>query len=115
MLAAMYRRLLPPSVPQLPAGEKGGTVFHLFPIRVAERDTMRTYLEQRGIQTGVHYWPTVDRQPALQAPDARAAELKRALAWSEEVLTLPMFAELSEEELRIVAAAIGEILEAEEW
>jgi dTDP-4-amino-4,6-dideoxygalactose transaminase len=61
-----------------------------------------------GIATGVHYWPAVNDQPPFFGSSATA--LPRARQWSEQEISLPMFAELSEPEVEAVAEALTEVL-----
>ena len=59
---------------------------------------------EAGVGTGLHYAPAVHAQPPFAGGDeAEAVPLDNAVRWSEEVLSLPMFPELSEAEaLRVV-------------
>jgi dTDP-4-amino-4,6-dideoxygalactose transaminase len=107
--AAAYREILPQGCRTLEEDPRGECVYHLFPVRVDGRDEVRARLGARGIGTGVHYWPAVHNQP----PFARChrAELSRAEQWSEQELSLPMFAELTEDEVSSVGEALADILE----
>jgi dTDP-4-amino-4,6-dideoxygalactose transaminase len=70
-----------------------------------------------GVRTGVHYWPAVHRQPPFAAHGPRDRNghgptyLGTAVRWSEEELSLPMFAELTPAEVTRVTEAIEEALE----
>ncbi len=75
---------------------------------------MRQRLAQLGVATGVHYWPALHRQPPLAALHGDRSEPARAVAWSEQELSLPMFPELTDEELETVVAALSEAL-VEDW
>ncbi len=110
--ATFYRELLPSSC--RPLGEAPGRecVYHLFPIRLERRDAVKEMLAQRGIATGVHYWPAAHRQPPLRSLPSSSARLDVAVRWSEQELSLPMFPELTEAELETVVSALGEAIAA---
>lgn len=103
--AASYMEVLPDSCTPLEEEERGECVYHLFPVRVARRDQVRACLRDRGIDTGVHYWPAVPDQPPFA--DAGTPDVPNARQWSEQELSLPMFPELTELEVRSVAEALA--------
>ncbi|HEY8809741.1 MAG TPA: DegT/DnrJ/EryC1/StrS family aminotransferase [Solirubrobacterales bacterium] len=108
-LASRYMDRLPEAC--RPLEEKPGRecVYHLFPIRLGNRDAARRALAERGIASGVHYWPAVHRQPPMASLPPSPATLDSAVRWSEEELSLPMFPELSEAEIDAVCVAVGEV------
>lgn len=105
--AARLREGLPEELVLL--GERSGTpcVYHLFPVRNPERDSLAELLRAEGIQVGLHYSPAVHRHAAFANLPARSRpiELPQAEAWAAEELSLPMFAELSDGEVERVAEA----------
>ncbi|MGH2965763.1 MAG: DegT/DnrJ/EryC1/StrS family aminotransferase [Solirubrobacterales bacterium] len=109
-LAALYRQMLPEGCSSLPEDGDRACVYHLFPVRVARRDEVRASLHQRGVRTGVHYWPAAHRQPAVADGRAPSIELSAAVRWSEEELSLPMFAELTADEVMRVTNALADAL-----
>ncbi|HSR95307.1 MAG TPA: DegT/DnrJ/EryC1/StrS family aminotransferase [Solirubrobacterales bacterium] len=108
--AARYLECLPEDCRPLREQPERECVYHLFPVRLADRDSVRQTLSERGIATGVHYWPAVHRQPPMASLPSAAGALDSALRWSEEELSLPIFPELSEPELDAAIAALGEVL-----
>jgi len=87
--------LLPPDLP--PDGEHN---FHLFVVRRLKRDALRDFLGERGIETGIHYPVPLHLTPAYQAlgyPGRGSLPVAEALA--EEVLSLPMYPELTQEQI----------------
>jgi dTDP-4-amino-4,6-dideoxygalactose transaminase len=79
-------------------------VFHLFVIRTPHRDELRAYLAERGIGTDIHY-----PLPAhLQTPYAGYATgpLPHTEHLATEVLSLPLYPELSIDELEYVAQQV---------
>ena len=81
------------------------SVFHLFPVRCEDRDSLRGHLASAGIETGIHYSPALDAQPALSAGALSRAPFPAASAWAEEELSLPIFPELRDDEVTRVAEA----------
>jgi len=109
-LAASYCERLEGSCDLLEVDPRGECVYHLFPVRVRERDAVRAALAERGIGSGVHYWPAVHRQPPFADRGAGEA-LPGAVRWSEEELSLPIFPELSESEVLQVSESLQRAIE----
>jgi dTDP-3-amino-3,4,6-trideoxy-alpha-D-glucose transaminase len=86
----------------------GSCVYHLFPIRVADRDALLARLSENGVQTGVHYSPALHHQPPFAALKQRA-EFPVAEAWAAEELSLPIFPELTPQEIERVVAACAPV------
>jgi dTDP-4-amino-4,6-dideoxygalactose transaminase len=82
-------------------------VYHQYVVRMARRDDARALLAERGIATGIHYPIPLHRQPAL-AGLVSEDDFPNADALAEEVLSLPVFPELSAEQRAAVVDAIGE-------
>jgi dTDP-4-amino-4,6-dideoxygalactose transaminase len=103
--AAEYRHALSPEIllherPHTPS------IYHLFPVRVRDRDASLQALASRGISAGVHYTPCAADHPALAGRATLPAEgLPVARAWAAEELSLPMFPELRDDEVRAVIEA----------
>jgi dTDP-4-amino-4,6-dideoxygalactose transaminase len=110
--AATYREVLGDSCRMLFEDPRGECVYHLFPVRVDCRDAVRALLAERGIGTGVHYWPAVHRQPPFADGVASRPPLVNADRWSEEELSLPIFPELTEAEVGSVTTALTDAIEA---
>jgi dTDP-4-amino-4,6-dideoxygalactose transaminase len=104
-LAARYRARLGSSAVGLP-GERAEArhVYHLFTIRHARRDALATARADLGVGTAVHYPIPVPAQPMFgMADERRWPEAWRA---ARDVLSLPCFAELRDDEVDTVAAAV---------
>jgi dTDP-3-amino-3,4,6-trideoxy-alpha-D-glucose transaminase len=80
-------------------------IYHLFPIRVPDRDTVASRLSDRGIATGVHYPVAVPDHPALG--HLKPVDVPVARDWAARELSLPMFPELRDDEVDAVAEALG--------
>lgn len=109
--AGMYRAVLPPPVTTLWEDPRGESVYQVFPIRVANRDSVQQGLRRQGIATGVHYRPPLHSQPPLIGYRVPHAGVGAAEEWSQEEVSLPMFPELTVEEIARVAEALNSILE----
>lgn len=111
-LAATYREALGGSCEPVAEDPRGESVYHLFPVRIGARDEVRGLLAERGVGTGVHYWPAVHRQPPFaELPGEVEPALASAGRWSEEELSLPIFPELSEAEVLSVAESLHDAIE----
>jgi dTDP-4-amino-4,6-dideoxygalactose transaminase len=82
--------------------------FNQFTLRVrsGRRDALKDHLAAQGIGTAVYYPRPLHLQPCFAALGHRAGDFPQAELFSSEALSLPMFAELREEEVDRVAAAI---------
>jgi dTDP-4-amino-4,6-dideoxygalactose transaminase len=104
--AALYRKLLPEQVRTLDERPESPCVYHLFPVRVGDRDTLAAGLARRGVETGIHYAPAIHFQPAWKHQQLRQGPLPQAEAWAAHELSLPMHPMLRPEEVRLVAEAV---------
>ncbi|HEY6361803.1 MAG TPA: DegT/DnrJ/EryC1/StrS family aminotransferase [Vicinamibacterales bacterium] len=106
--AAFYGRLLSDSPLRLPVERAGCRhVYHLYTVRVADRDRFQACLRERGVDTGMHYPIPVHLQPAHADLGYRRGEFPESEQAAAEVLSLPMFAELTDGQVEAVAAAVG--------
>ncbi len=108
--AGVYRAGLPPTVVRLWEDPRGECVYHLFPVRVPNRDALLDGLERRGVQAKIHYTPALHNQPALAGYRTPRDGCGAAQEWSEEEISLPMFPELSAAEVSRVCEAVDEAL-----
>jgi dTDP-4-amino-4,6-dideoxygalactose transaminase len=109
--AERYGRLLAGSGLVLPADEPGMRhVYHLYVVRSARRDALLEHLQARGIGAGVHYPLPLHRQPAYLAHGYGSVSLPVTEQAAAEVLSLPLYPELTEEQARSVAAAVEEFV-----
>jgi len=84
-------------------------VYHLYVVRVPERDRVQAELGQLGIQTGVHYPVPCHLQPPLRhyAPDRQLLVSERAAG---ELLSLPLFPHMTFDQVDQVCEALAEVL-----
>ncbi|MFL6195578.1 MAG: DegT/DnrJ/EryC1/StrS family aminotransferase, partial [Thermoanaerobaculia bacterium] len=83
------------------------SVYHQFTIRTARRDELMAHLKERGIASAVHYPSPLHHQPAMKGlTDVRDGDLPVSTQAALEVLCLPVFPELTNEEVDAVGAAV---------
>ncbi len=108
-LAKHYNVLLAGSgviTPEIPAGDRH--VFYAYAIRVpnGKRDAMRAHLAERGIGTQIHYPVPIHLQEAAQFLGYRKGDLPVTERVADEVLSLPMYAELTDAMAERVASEV---------
>jgi len=83
-------------------------VFHQFVIRAKSRDELRAFLAERKIGTEIYYPLPLHLQPCFAYLGYREGELPESERAAREVLALPMFPELTEDEQKWVVESIAE-------
>jgi dTDP-4-amino-4,6-dideoxygalactose transaminase len=86
----------------------GQAVYHLYVIQSARRDALATHLKARGIGTAIQYPHTIHLQPAYANLGYRQGDLPVAEKLAREILSLPLYPELSLDDVRAVASAVNE-------
>jgi dTDP-3-amino-3,4,6-trideoxy-alpha-D-glucose transaminase len=79
----------------------------LFVVRTPERAAWQTRLHARGIGTAIHYPVPLHQQPAYAAYGRGAGSLPVAEHAATEVLSLPLYPEMSDEQVERVSAALA--------
>lgn len=106
-LAAVYGDMLQGADVRVPRERPGARhVYHLYAVRLAQRDRWRAYLSSLGIQTGVHYPVPLHLQPAYRDLGYRAGDFPVAEAVAREILSLPLFPEMTEGQIAEVTGAL---------
>ncbi|OGV37095.1 MAG: erythromycin biosynthesis sensory transduction protein eryC1 [Lentisphaerae bacterium GWF2_49_21] len=83
-------------------------VFHLFVIRCQRRDELRNFLASKDIQTMIHYPKALPFLQAYKYLDHKKEDFPTAFIYQPEILSLPLYPELTYEEIRYVADSIRE-------
>lgn len=105
--AATYRRELAGTGLRFLEEPLGGTsVHHIFPLFTERRDELRAHLESAGVSTGVHYPIPVHLQHGFRDLGYGAGDLPQTERVCQEVLSLPMYPELSNETVTQIADAV---------
>ncbi len=82
--------------------------FHLFVIKARQRDELKSFLNSQGIQTMIHYPTALPFEPAYAYHKHKNEEFPVALKLSQEVLSLPIYPELSEDQITYACKKINE-------
>ncbi len=110
--AAEYTRALE-EVPglTLPREREGArSAWHLYTIRTPERDRLKEHLRERGIASAVHYPRPIHLQPSMATAGAQEGDLPVSEQISREVLCLPIYPELPDEDVRRIAGEVRAFL-----
>jgi len=87
------------------------SVHHLYVVRVerGNRSDLQRYLQERGVQTGIHYPATIPRTPAFARFNVHACPLAEQHAAT--ILSLPMFPDMEERQVEYVAKLVSDYME----
>ncbi|HUO05327.1 MAG TPA: DegT/DnrJ/EryC1/StrS family aminotransferase [Candidatus Binataceae bacterium] len=81
-------------------------VFHVFALRVPQRDLFAQELADAGVQTGIHYPIPVHLQPAYREPRYKEGDFPVSEAVASEELSIPIFPEITKQQIQAVSAAV---------
>jgi len=87
-------------------------IYHHFAVLAEVRDDLRAALAAQGVSTGIHYPLPLHLQPPFRELGLRAGDLPVSERITECVLSLPMYAELTHEQLERIAEAVRGAVEA---
>ena len=87
-------------------------VYHIYAIRVQQREAFQQALADQGVQSGIHYPIPVHLQPAYAELGYKSGSFPHSEAAAAEVLSLPMFAELTRDQQDRVALAVCKVYKA---
>jgi len=106
--AALYRKHLQGILGVVPPQEMAYAkhVYHLYVIRVTKRDELQRHLEEKGIATGLHYPIPLHLQKAFAHLGYKEGDFPVTEKAAGEILSLPMYPELTEEQIEYVSDAI---------
>ena len=82
------------------------SVYHGFVIQAERRDELAAFLAQEGIRTAIHYPVPIHLQPVAKALGHSAGAFPQAEAQARRILSLPVYPELTPDDLRRVALTI---------
>jgi dTDP-4-amino-4,6-dideoxygalactose transaminase len=105
--AKFYSEHLQEIVQAIPVVQPWSThVYYVYVIQVQERDAFRRALEQEGISTSIHYPIPIHLQPACAHYGYARGTLPVTEAVTEQIVSLPMYPELTTEQLQEVVNAV---------
>ncbi len=115
IVAATYRELLLDSQVVTPIEAEGVRhVYHLFVVRVKNRDFVQAGLQKRGVATGIHYPIPLPNLQAYQYLNHAPEDFPVANQYSKEILSLPMYAELTRNQVEFVCGQLTEVTKSME-
>ncbi len=107
-LAARYQQMLEELPVMTPSQQEGNThVYHLYVVRVLQRDELLSYLGALGIGCGVHYPIPIHRQEAFSDLGKGEGSFPVTERLASEILSLPMYPEMTESSVDIVSDSIS--------
>jgi dTDP-4-amino-4,6-dideoxygalactose transaminase len=105
--AALYRELFAGSPVRYPhEAEYAKHVYHLYAVMAEGRDTLQKVLNDKGVATGLHYPIPVHLQPCFAHLGYKLGDLPHSEKAAAEEISLPMFAELTDEQIHTIVAAV---------
>ncbi len=93
------------ALPPLPSRESA-TNWHLFVVQTSRRTALMKFLHANGIHTGIHYPTPLHTTPALKFLGYTQGDFPRSEARAKQLLTLPLYAELTESEISYIIRTI---------
>ncbi|MBV9270191.1 MAG: DegT/DnrJ/EryC1/StrS family aminotransferase, partial [Candidatus Eremiobacteraeota bacterium] len=108
-VAAQYDELLP-GIARPDVQPYVKHVYHIYPIFVDDRERVRAALTERGVETNAHYPVPCHLQDAFRDLGYAKGAFPYSEFVAEKELSLPMFAELTDEQVRYVAEQVREVL-----
>ena len=96
-------------LPDIP--DDGSHVFHLFVVRTARRDDMLSYLHELGVMAGIHYPTPIHLHGAFHHLDEKEGAFPVAEKLAQEIISLPLYPELTDQQLDRVAEVVRRFFE----
>ncbi len=91
--------------------DKATHVYHLYVVRTAHRDALREFLGSKGVQTGIHYPTALPLLEAYEHLGYTPADFPLASRNQAEILSLPIFPELTDDALEYTVSCIRDFFE----
>lgn len=110
-LASYYNELLNPNIRCLKVPQGVKHAYHLYVICVKDRDRVRVLLSEQGVSSGTHYPYPIHLMKAYEFLGYRDGDLPITESLSKEVLSLPMYPELSKKSVEQVCEVLNNIVE----
>ncbi len=98
------------TIPQEAEWTKG--VYHLYVVRVQDREALQAYLGEAGIGTGIHYPIPLHQQKAYQSLGYKTGDFPVTEQVAAEIVSLPMFPQMTEAQQDLVSQSVKEFLAA---
>jgi dTDP-4-amino-4,6-dideoxygalactose transaminase len=91
-------------IPYVPPGME--PVYHLYVVQLPDRDRVQAALQAQGIATGIHYPIPLHQQPAYAYLGHAPGDFPVSAALGPKILSLPMFPEITAEQIEAVVVAL---------
>ena len=85
-------------------------VYHLYVVRVKNRDKIRVVLSEKGVATGIHYPIPLPFLKAYRYLGHKPSDFPVAYAYKDEILSLPMYGDISDDQVDYVIETIREAI-----
>ena len=109
--AVLYQKYLEPLGLPLPISNAPERhVYHLYVIRVNDRDTVRQELGDKGIATGIHYPIALPFLEAYARYEHKPDDFPVTYRYMQQLLSLPMYPELNEDQIKFIGATLERIV-----
>ena len=109
-IAALYESNLEPGISRIVSSQESKHAYHLYVIKVENREKVRKELLQKGVCTGIHYPFPIHLMRGFSFLGYRKGSFPHTENLSQQVLSLPMFPELSDKKVMKVCSVINEVL-----
>jgi dTDP-4-amino-4,6-dideoxygalactose transaminase len=111
-LARAYDAALPSFIVKPQEMSWAKHVYHLYVIRTSNRDELRAWLETKGVSTGMHYPIPIHLQEAWRQYEGDDYSLPITERITKEIISLPMYPELTEEEVNYICECIRDFTQS---
>ena len=98
-------------IPTVRAGY-GSPVYHLYVVRVKQRDQFMKELGSRGVGTAIHYPVPIHLQEAYASLGLKRGSFPVSESAADEIVSLPMFPELTKQQVETVIEGVKAVVEA---
>ena len=109
-IAEYYNRNLSNKALRIVQGDGVYHTYHLFVVKVSDRDLLCEQLIQKGVATGIHYPYPIHLMRAYNFLGYKKGSLPHTESLAETILSLPIYPELSEVDVDQVCAALNDVL-----
>lgn len=109
--AASYYSQLLKNVPQVKTSQEmewGKHVYHIYTIETKKRDDLKKHLERKGIATVIHYPTPIHLQKPYRELGYKRGDFPITEEAAKKILSLPLFPEITKEEVEYVVSSIKE-------
>lgn len=110
VVAKHYTTLLPQKLKKPIEAQGNRHVYHLYTVEVDRREEVVSRLRHEGIEVGIHYPIPLHRQPVYRSVGFGQSQLPKTESVADRILSLPLFPELTEDEVSFIVNKVSEVL-----